>query len=183
MTQAGYVPAEVTVMYTSSPFLQRLTGKRRASARFLDSRADRAAHVRALGVPTGGPSAPPTESSLSHRQEVCPPSLRHAPSSWTQRLWFWLAAPDVRDVAPPIDRLPAVRREFQSALYDVPADAADDLLHRIQFARSLRELWHLRSDVYRLVAIHQSQAHAEARLAALNRHFPSRAPRTGLMPL
>jgi hypothetical protein len=182
MTQAGYVLAEVTVMYTPSPFLQRLTGKRRSAARFLDSRADQVASRGSLGAPTGQPSGP-SESILGHRQEVCPPSLRHAPSSWTQRLWFWLAAPDLRDVAPPIDRLPAVRREFQSALYDVPAAAADDLLHRIQFARSLRELWHLRSDVYRLVAIHHSQAQAEARLSALNRHFPSRAPRTGLMPL
>lgn len=182
MTQAGHVLAEVTDMYTPSPFLQRLTGKRRSSARFLDSRADGYGSRASQGAPTGQPSGP-TESSLGHRQEVCPPSLRQAPSSWTQRLWFWLAAPDVRDVAPPIDRLPAVRREFQSALYDVPAEAADDLLHRIQFARSLRELWHLRSDVYRLVAIHHSQAQAEARLSALNRHFPSRAPRTGLMPL
>jgi hypothetical protein len=154
MTQAGCFPAEVTLMYTPSPFLQRFTRTPPASA----------------------------ESSLSHRQEVCPPSLRHAPASWTRRLWFWLAAPDARDVSPPLDRLPAVRREFQSALYDVPAEAADDLLHRIQFARSLRELWHLRSDVYRLVAIHHSQSQAEARLAALNRHFPSKTPRTGLLP-
>ena len=46
-----------------------------------------------------------------------------------------------------------------------------------------RELWHLRADVYRLVAVHHNQAEAEARLNRLNRHFPTRAPRSALAPI
>ncbi len=39
------------------------------------------------------------------------------------------------------------------------------------------------SDVDRLVAVEHSQAEAEARVASLNRHFPTRSPRSGFMPL
>ena len=44
-------------------------------------------------------------------------------------------------------------------------------------ARSLRELWHLRAEVYNAVAIQFNQYEAEQRLSRLNRHFPTRAPR------
>jgi len=37
--------------------------------------------------------------------------------------------------------------------------------------------------VYRLVAIAHSQSEAEARLALLARHFPTRSPRSQLAPL
>jgi hypothetical protein len=53
----------------------------------------------------------------------------------------------------------------------------------VDSARSLRELWHLRSEVYRLVALQTSQSEAERRLADLNHHFPTRAPRSGFAPL
>ncbi len=119
----------------------------------------------------------------SLRGEVCPPSLRHAPDSLLHRFWCWLAAPAPQELAPPINRLPAVRDEFEAALFDVTADGSRELLHRIKLARSLRELWHLRADVYRVVAVCHSQAEAEARLAQLNRHFPTRAPRSGFAPL
>ena len=45
------------------------------------------------------------------RVEVRPPSLRHAPASWGQRLLFWLLAPAPQDAAPPINRLPGVKRD------------------------------------------------------------------------
>jgi hypothetical protein len=119
----------------------------------------------------------------SLRVEVCPPSLRHAPASPWQRLMFWLVAPAPQDCAPPLNRLPAVRDDFLDHLGDVQVDGAQALRLRVNSARSLRELWHLRTEVYRLVALQYSQAEAEQRLSALNHHFPTRAPRSGFAVL
>lgn len=121
--------------------------------------------------------------STSLRTEVCPPSLCHAPDSLWQRLMFWLLAPSPSHAAPPLNRLPGVRAEFATALADLATVDATLLRDRIGFARSLRELWHLRTEVYRVVAVAHSQAEAERRLARLNRHFPTRAPRSGFAPL
>lgn len=119
----------------------------------------------------------------SLRVEVRPPSLCHAPDSAWQRLMFWLMAPAPQEAAPPLNRLPGVRDDFVVALADVDTAEARTLADRIDLARSLRELWHLRSDVYRLVSLHHSQYEADQRLAELNRHFPTRAPRSGFVPL
>ncbi len=133
-------------------------------------------------------SAPP--SSLMHpRTEVCPPELWPSSVSWrgqfkrlTNRLLSratpWLPAP-VR----PVNRLAMVKSEFQANLLDLPGSSVERLLVDIERARSLRELWHLRSSVYGEVAMALNQAEAERRLTILNRHFPVRAPRSGLMPL
>lgn len=117
------------------------------------------------------------------RQETRPPSLRLAPPTFWGRLWFWLMAPAPHEVAPPPNRLGAVRDDFLAALFDVPPDADADLRRRIERSHSLRDLWHLRAEVYHLVGVHGSQAEAEQRLARLNRHFPARAPRSGFTPL
>lgn len=115
----------------------------------------------------------------SLRVEVRPPSLRTAPAgSLWQRLLFWLMAPAPHDVSPPMNRLPGVRTEFLATLTDIDSDEADTLRRRINDARSLRELWHLRADVYRLVGIWHSQYQAQERVSLLNRHFPTRAPRS-----
>ena len=112
------------------------------------------------------------------RPEVRPPSLRHAPSSLGQRLLFWLLAPAPQDAAPPINRLPGVKRDFHAALADVSGQGADSLRGAIEQARSLRELWHLRAEVYNTLGRAHSEHIAEARLQRLNRHFPTRAPRS-----
>jgi hypothetical protein len=96
---------------------------------------------------------------------------------------FWLVAPAPLDCAPPLARLPAVRQDFLQRLSDVQVDGAQALRLHVDNARSLRELWHLRTEVYRLVALQYSQAEAEQRLAALNHHFPTRAPRSGFAVL
>jgi len=127
------------------------------------------------------PYRPTAPSSL--RIEVCPPSLRQAPVSSWRRLWFWLSAPAPQDAAPPLSRLPAVRDDFVRCLADVAPPQCAGLQRRIGLARSLRELWHLRAELYRVVAIAHSQSEAERRLAALNRHFPTRAPRSGFAAL
>jgi hypothetical protein len=116
-------------------------------------------------------------SSGLSRIEVRPPSLRHAPVPLLQRLLFWLIAPAPQEASPPLNRLPGVQHEFRLAITDIDCEAADLLLHRISRARSLRELWHMRLDVYNLVATHSSEFEATQRVAQLNRHFPQRAPR------
>lgn len=115
-------------------------------------------------------------SGLS-RIEVRPPSLRHAPTPILQRVLFWLIAPSPQEASPPLNRLPGVQREFLLALSDLSGEARDTLHARIARARSLRELWHMRLDVYNLIAVVRSEYIAAERLARLNRHFPTRAPR------
>lgn len=120
----------------------------------------------------------------SLRVEVCPPSLRCAPegNAW-QRLMFWVLAPAPQDAAPPLNRLPGVRMEFLATLADIESEDADTMRLRIRDARSLRELWHTRSEVYRIVGVAHSQQQAEDRVDLLNRHFPTRAPRSQLASL
>lgn len=115
----------------------------------------------------------------SLRVEVCPPSLRCAPegNAW-QRLLFWLLAPAPQDSSPPLNRLPGVRTEFLATLSDIDSSEAETLRRRINDTRSLRELWHARAEVYRVVGVAHSQCQAEERVALLNRHFPTRAPRS-----
>jgi hypothetical protein len=115
----------------------------------------------------------------STRTEVCPPALfRGSPSRWS-RMRSWLSAPVPAGAA----NARQVRAEFVQALDDVPSDAAAWVRQRAQRCGSMRELWHLRAQVYNVVACHHSQAEAERRIAALNRHFPTRSPRSGFAPL
>ena len=120
----------------------------------------------------------------SLRMEVCPPSLRCAPdgNAW-QRLMFWLMAPAPQHAAPPVNRLPRVRTEFMATLADIEGEDAEALRQRIRDARSLRELWHTRAELFRLVGVTHTQEQAEDRVNLLNRHFPTRAPRSQFAPL
>jgi hypothetical protein len=135
-------------------------------------------HLLSRGAPR---STLPASSGT--RIEVRPPSLCHAPDSAWQRFMFWLLAPAPYEAAPPLNRMPAVRADFLETLHDIHTLDAKLLKDRIGFTRSLRELWHLRTEVYRVVAVAQSQAAAEERVAELNRHFPTRSPRSGFAPL
>jgi hypothetical protein len=114
----------------------------------------------------------------SLRMEVCPPSLRQAPDSGWQRVMFWLLAPSPQDAAPPPSQLPSVRMDFMATLADIDSDDADTLRSRIRSTHTLRELWHLRAEIYRVVGVAHRQSEAETRLALLNCHFPTRAPRS-----
>ena len=130
------------------------------------------------------PAAP---SSLMHsRVEVCPPELWPSSISWQGRLKRlgqrlrkqaapWLPASDR-----PVNRLALVKAEFQDSLSDLGTLASPALSDKIERARSLRELWHLRLPVYSEVAMARTQSEADSRLSRLNRHFPVRAPRGGL---
>ncbi|WP_280155258.1 hypothetical protein [Piscinibacter sp. XHJ-5] len=133
------------------------------------------------------PSKPPANAPA--RVEICPPALQRARLGWRQRLLDWLAGSwphgddgddDDQDVtaagATPLD---SVRDEFVHALDDIPTTQALDLALRLGSARSLRALWHLRTEVFNVVSCHAGQGEATARLQRLNRHFPARAPRSG----
>jgi hypothetical protein len=90
------------------------------------------------------------------------------------------AAPWLPAKARPVNRLALAKTEFRDSLADVGSQPAQDLLAHIERARSLREMWHLRPSLYGVLAVGLSQPEAERRLARLNRHFPTRAPRAAL---
>ena len=74
--------------------------------------------------------------------------------------------------------LHAARDAFAACLSDMPVVDARALHPLLGHARTLAELWHLRPELYRRLALHHSQAEAERRLATLNRWFaPQRPPR------
>ena len=125
----------------------------------------------------------PGDTASGSRIEVCPPSLRQVPDSAWQRILFWLLAPAPQDAAPRSSRLQAVREDFQQCIVDLAVPEAGDLWDRIGRTYSLRDLWHLRTDVYRVVALEHSQFEAERRVQSLNRHFPTRSPRSAFAPL
>jgi hypothetical protein len=124
-------------------------------------------------------SAPP---STRARTEVCPPSLLDSPEPALRRALRWLAArPMVEDAS--LRRLQTIREEFAIALEDLDSQHAKFLQHRIRHIRSLRELWHVRSEMFGLIARARSQEEAERRIMPLNRHFPTRSPKSGFAPL
>lgn len=96
---------------------------------------------------------------------------------------FWLLAPAPQEASPPLNRLPGVRTEFLAAMADIGGPESEQVRSRVHDAPSLRELWHARTDIYRVVALAHSQSEAEQRLLLLNRHFPTRAPRSQFSPL
>jgi hypothetical protein len=159
-------PAAAPFRNTSLGFgLRRLAGSRFRSPRWLTSRFGR----RVSTLPT----------MSSSRLAVSPPSLRFAPESAWQRAMLWLMAPSPQAAALPLtNRIPAVRTDFMATLADVVTDDAEAVRGRIGQARSLRELWHLRADVFRIIGVAHSQSEAEQRVALLSRHFPARAPRS-----
>ena len=138
----------------------------------------------------GSDSRPPQQ-----RVEVCPPAsgrVARLPfsASWRERLGHWidtawpslLAATRQADSSKVIaGAVPfeGVRYEFARSLSDIRTEQARDAVNRICGARSLHELWHLRLEVFNHVARQHDQAEATRRLALLNRHFPTRAPRSG----
>jgi hypothetical protein len=91
--------------------------------------------------------------------------------------------PPVQELAPTDRRLKEVRLEFDAALADIASDESLQLRRRIAFARSLQDLWYLRTRVFGLVAVARDQPEAERRLRRLNRHFPTRSPLSGFAPL
>ena len=135
-----------------------------------------------MSAPSDRPkaSSPAFGASSRLRSEVKPPSLRCAPESGWHRFMFWMLAPAPLDAAPPLSRLPVVRADFQACLEGSSGDEAQSLTQRIDRARSLRELWHLRAPLFGYLARTYSQSEADQRMQRLNRHFNGRGSRAPL---
>ena len=119
------------------------------------------------------PAAPTTL-----RMNVCPPDVcPKSDSLWSATL-RWLVGGNVEVVPALRTPLEKARSEFVAAMAGLIEVDPNALLKRAQHARSLRELWHLRSELYTLIARRISQFEADARLARVNQHFPTRAQRT-----
>jgi hypothetical protein len=116
----------------------------------------------------------PAPGPASSRIDIQPPALwGQAEPVWSS-LWSWLRQGQAPSPAPG-RVLEHARIDFCNALRGVRCEDALDLLRRAQHARSLRELWHLRAELYSIVARHANQVEADKRLAQVNRHFPIRA--------
>lgn len=116
------------------------------------------------------------------RVEVCPPGgwQRVLPAwcLWLKARWGVLRGHPVLGTRSQA-LLDEARLDFADTLADLYTPQAENLHERIRKARSLRELWHLRSELFSLVSLHRGQADAQARLKTLNRHFPIRAAGSG----
>lgn len=117
------------------------------------------------------------------RLEVCPPTLFGDTEPFLRRWWRLVRTGDDHAVEPAFTRLLAVRQEFAGTLDDIDSQHAQFVQHRVLHCRSMLELWHLRSELFYLIARAHDEAEAERRIAPLNRHFPTRAPRSGFAPL
>ena len=116
------------------------------------------------------------------RMNVCPPDvIPKSESLWNATL-RWLVGGNVEVVPALRTPLERARSEFVAAMSGLVEVDPNDLLRRAQHARSLRELWHLRSELYTLIARRVGQPEADARLARVNQHFPTRAQRTSTPP-
>lgn len=126
------------------------------------------------------------------RVKTSPPPARRKTGKWPQRLRNWIAVVGIggRSASAALhDGKPAARNEsalgdacsaFHAALEDIATTPQAALCaDHIRAARSLHELWHLRTQVFSLVSRHHSQAEANRRLGLLDRHFASRVRRTG----
>jgi hypothetical protein len=127
---------------------------------------------------------PPHEGTPSghglRRPQVTPPSLfsRSRPiwKAWITDFWCWLWDMDERPRKPaPATGLRKVKSEFNSAMWDLQSLKANQVRALVEQARSLRELWHLRADVFRVISVHRGQIEAQVRLEALDGHFPVRS--------
>ncbi len=145
--------------------------------------ARRVGHVRLL------PSAPVTATADSppRRAEAAPPSLfRRARPAWMNAFrgfWCWLWDMDEAPAPAAIHGgLGKVKAEFHAAMWDLQSLQANEVRDHVEHARSLRELWHLRAQVFKVISVHRGQMEAQVRLDGLDAHFPvksSRKPDTG----
>jgi hypothetical protein len=116
------------------------------------------------------------------RAEVAPPSLfsRNRPA-WKRVVidfWCWLWDIDELPRRPATTSgLGKVKAEFNAALWDLQSLHANEVRDHVEHARSLRELWHLRAQVFKVISVHRGQIEAQLRLDGLDAHFPVKSSR------
>ena len=92
--------------------------------------------------------------------------------------WDWLWAPELAPTSqPPVSGLQKVQAEFIAAMWDLQSQRAHQVREQVEGTRSLRELWHLRADVFKVISLHRGQQEAQLRIDQLDSHFPLRASR------
>src|SRR3990167_9010501 len=144
---------------------------------------DGQARVRTVLTMGAVEAAASLAAQAPRRPQVTPPSLFSRPRSgwraWLTGFWYWLWDMDEPASGPavPARMLALVRNEFMDAVHDLQAADACRLRAHVERARSLRELWHLRADVFRTISTHRGQIEAQRRLDALDAHFPVRTTR------
>ncbi len=157
-----------------------------ASFFFIDKHPARAERKAAPSpvTPVIVKNAAPADSGLGDwattstpRTEVRPPSLfARSQPMWRRVMvsaWNWLWDDEnLEDHPRVLQSLNQVKTEFLATVWDLQSYSAAQVRENVTHARSLRELWHLRADVFRVIAVHRGQAEANRRLDALNRHFP-----------
>lgn len=149
---------------------------------------------RSRRQPEARPVQQPLLRTVSQRTEVFPPDRLYSAARWRRGLREWLNTgwdvsrpptltarsaplPTHTPVASPVSEM---REAFVQALDDVDTEAAHAVREQIARARSPRELWHLRTAVYTLIATQHSEAEAQSRMAPLNHLFPLRTLCAGL---
>ncbi len=115
----------------------------------------------------------------STRTEVCPPALfsQSQPlwQRWVSTAWQWLWDEDDMENHPRVlQGLEQVRQDFIAVLWDLQSFQAEHVRDQIAGSKSLRDLWHLRTEMFQLIAVHRGESQAHQRLDSLNRHFPVR---------
>jgi hypothetical protein len=154
-------------------------------------RANNGLMLQAVSTETSGVKPPriirrllrqdPAPSTLPGRSCVRPPAVWGQAEPIWKSLLVWLRTGHGHDQRR-CSALDQARNDFGAALQDLPGEQAADLRRRGQSARSLRELWHLRADLYGMVARHRSQGEADRRLQQVNRHFPTSTQQTTTGP-
>jgi len=111
---------------------------------------------------------------------------RSAQTRGAQRWWISTSVPPSSGAASSSESqagdsgpspLVSARQDCVEALADIRTQQAGDLVKRVGRARSMRELWYLRTEFFYLIAQHRDQAEAKVRLDLIDGHFPKRQAR------
>lgn len=149
------------------------------------AQVDTQGRKRPLLTPAQLPHDAPVDLSdlsgaAARRVGVTPPA-QFAPAqplwkAWGKAFWNWLW--DNGESPRPLasaNGLRAIKTEFVASLWDLQSLRANQVRDQIETSRSLRELWHLRAEVFKVISTHRGQIEAQLRLDALDSHFPVRA--------
>ncbi len=148
--------------------------------------------ARVRSQPAQAPAPQSLLRTVSQRTEVFPPERLYRATRWRVGLRDWLNTGWDTSRPAPLEALPSraaapssapmaeLRQAFTAALHDIDADISQAVRGQIARARAPRELWHLRTAVYTLIATQHNESQAQLRMNTLNRHFPLRTLCAGL---